>query len=226
MNAFRPALVVIDVQNGFVNAGSAHVVPVVADLAARWADAAGALVLTRYRNYPGSPFERLIGWTRLQDEAEIELVPELAALADRAVVADKTGYTALTPQVAALAAEHGWTDLFLCGIDTANRFHPFLAGPRSVQRARRRMAGAILFLCANYWIYMCVLWYQQTIGVAWPAYVPLPKVISMINFAPDYGFCLFTACCACLIWASFQAEYQEQSEVAAPVFAVPEENEA
>ena len=120
MSAFRPALVVIDVQNGFVNAGSAHVVPVVADLAARWADAGGAVVLTRYRNHPGSPFERLIGWTRLQDEAEIELVPELAAVADRAVVANKTGYTALTPQVAALAAEHGWTDLFLCGIDTAS----------------------------------------------------------------------------------------------------------
>jgi nicotinamidase-related amidase len=120
VSAFRPALVVIDVQRGFVNAGSAHVVPVVADLAARWADAGGPVVFTRYRNHPGSAFERLIGWTRLQDEAEIELVPELAVLADRAVVADKTGYTALTPQVAALAAEHGWTDLFLCGIDTAS----------------------------------------------------------------------------------------------------------
>ena len=33
----RAALLVIDVQNGFVNEFSAHVVPVIADLATRWA---------------------------------------------------------------------------------------------------------------------------------------------------------------------------------------------
>lgn len=116
MSGFRPVLVVIDVQNGFVNAGSAHVVPVIADLAARWLDAGGPVIFTRYRNHPGSPFERLIGWSGLQDEQEVAFAPQVAPLTERAVVIGKTTYSALTDEMRALIAEHGYTDLFLCGI--------------------------------------------------------------------------------------------------------------
>ncbi|WP_425566444.1 hypothetical protein [Nonomuraea roseoviolacea] len=54
---------VVDVQQHFVREASAHVVPVIVDLVARWQAAGGDVVFTRYVNYPGSPFERLMGWS-------------------------------------------------------------------------------------------------------------------------------------------------------------------
>ena len=114
----NPVLVVIDVQNGFVNDGSRHVVPVVADLAGRWLERGGHVVLTRYLNYAGSPFERLIGWTGLQDADSQRFAPEVAEFAERAHVITKTTYTALTAEWWDLARRYGWTDVVLCGIAT------------------------------------------------------------------------------------------------------------
>jgi nicotinamidase-related amidase len=116
----RPVLVVVDVQNGFITPHSAPVVPVIADLARRWQDAGGAVIFTRYFNYPGSPYERLIGWHALQAAPETDLADEVAQLAEHpaAVVADKTAYSALTPEVLSLLAREGFTDLLICGIAT------------------------------------------------------------------------------------------------------------
>jgi len=115
---YRPALVVIDVQNGFITPDSAHVVPVIADLAARRLDAGGRVVFTRYRNYPGSPYERLLGWHGLQGPPDTDLAPELAELAVHplASMTDKVTYTALDD--AGLEALEGFTDLLICGIAT------------------------------------------------------------------------------------------------------------
>ena len=113
-------LMVVDVQNGFVTEGSAHVVPVIADLAARWLDAGGTAIFTRYLNYPGSPYERLIGWYGLHDPPDTDLADEVIGLAGQpgSVVIDKTGYTALTPEVLEILDEGGWSDLVVCGIAT------------------------------------------------------------------------------------------------------------
>ena len=46
MNIEHSALVIIDAQNGFVNERSSHVIPVIADLVARWQDAGGATIFT------------------------------------------------------------------------------------------------------------------------------------------------------------------------------------
>jgi nicotinamidase-related amidase len=115
---FRPLLVVIDVQNGFVNAGSAHIVAAVADLAAKWRAAGGALMFTRYRNYPGSPFERLIGWHGLHSDEDTALAPGVADLAAGAPVVDKNTYSVLAGDPGSVIADGGFTDLFLCGIAT------------------------------------------------------------------------------------------------------------
>jgi nicotinamidase-related amidase len=114
----RTALVVIDVQNGFVTDNSRHVVPVIADLTRRWLAAGRPLVLTRYLNHPGSMFERLLHWTELAAPPATDLVPELRDAADHATVLDKKGYTFLTDEGRALVAANGWTDLVYCGIDT------------------------------------------------------------------------------------------------------------
>lgn len=94
-------------QNGFVSSRSKPVLPHVRDLVHRWEIAGGATVFTRFVNEPDSPFERLIGWTRMQSAP------------DRAVaVVEKSIYSLFTPEGANLVREHGWTDLVICGIAT------------------------------------------------------------------------------------------------------------
>jgi nicotinamidase-related amidase len=112
-------LVVVDMQNGFISDGSASVVPVVVDLVDRWQRASGDVVFTRYRNYPGSPFERLIHWSKLRSSPQIDIVDELRAQAQRATaIVDKRIYSMFTEEGAALVRHHGWTDLYICGIAT------------------------------------------------------------------------------------------------------------
>src|ERR1700739_4824749 len=72
------------------------------------------------------------------------------------------------------------------------------------------MSIGALFLSLNYWFYMCVLWYQLTLGIPWPFLLLDPRG-SMINFAPGPGFLLFTCCCASLIGASLRADRVNES---------------
>lgn len=116
----RAALLVVDVQHGFVNEHSKHVVPVITDLAARWARTGRPTIFTRYWNYADSPWERLIGWRALYGPPETDLVDELVLLADDpgARTLDKTVYTALTPEGIELLRSLDVTDLVICGIAT------------------------------------------------------------------------------------------------------------
>jgi nicotinamidase-related amidase len=116
----KSVLVVVDVQNGFIREGSAHVVPKIVDLVERWQAAGGDVVFTRYLNYAGSPFERLIGWSELMTSPQTDIVPELQAHAERATaIIDKTVYGLFADAAgAALVAGRGWTDIFVCGIAT------------------------------------------------------------------------------------------------------------
>ncbi|WP_431783863.1 isochorismatase family cysteine hydrolase [Streptomyces chumphonensis] len=119
MDVGGAALLVIDVQNGFVNHHSQHAVPAIVGLAARWSATGRPVLLTRYVNHPGSPFERFFQWHRLREPPETDIVRELLDAADRAhAVVDKTGYTLFTPETTRLIREAGWTDLVFCGIAT------------------------------------------------------------------------------------------------------------
>lgn len=112
-------LVVVDVQNGFIREASAPVVPVIVDLVDWWERHGGDFIFTRYFNYPGSPFERLIHWSKLQVAPETDIVDELRPYADRATaVVDKQIYSLFNEQGADLVGKHGWTDLYICGIAT------------------------------------------------------------------------------------------------------------
>jgi nicotinamidase-related amidase len=61
MSEPKPVLVVVDVQNGFITEHSKPVIPIIVDLVRRWQAAHGDVVFSRYLNYAGSPFERLLG---------------------------------------------------------------------------------------------------------------------------------------------------------------------
>jgi nicotinamidase-related amidase len=119
MSEPKPVLVVVDVQNGFITEHSKPVIPIIADLVHRWQTARGDVVFTRYLNYPCSPFERLLGWTKMANGPETDLVTELAPyVSPHTPVVDKYIYTLFTPEGTHLIEERGWTDLYVCGIDT------------------------------------------------------------------------------------------------------------
>lgn len=114
-------LVVIDMQNGFcADPESAHVIPVVVDLVDRWSQAGGSVLFTRYWNYAGSPYTRLIGWHKMMARPETDIVQELDPYLDRPGVhiLDKGVYTAFTDDGRKLFHEHGWTNPFVIGVDT------------------------------------------------------------------------------------------------------------
>lgn len=119
MSIGTPVLVVVDVQNGFITEFSRPVVPRIANLVARWQAKGGDTVFTRYHNYSGSPFERLINWTQLREQPEVDIVdPLIPFLSKATAVVDKKIYTLFNDEGANLVRERGWTDLYICGIDT------------------------------------------------------------------------------------------------------------
>lgn len=119
MDIGNAALVVVDMQNGFVNHHSRHAVPVISDLVAQWSVSGRPVIFTRYFNHPGSSYERFFQWHRLQKPPETDIVPELTDAAVRSHhVIDKTGYTLFTPEADELIRQNGWTDLVFCGIAT------------------------------------------------------------------------------------------------------------
>lgn len=115
--ANNAVLVVVDVQNGFIREPSKRVIPIIADLVRRWR---GDVIFTRYLNYENSPFERLIKWTQLRESPQIDIVPELAELAEKATaIVDKTVYSLFADDKGrALVRDQGWTDIYVCGIAT------------------------------------------------------------------------------------------------------------
>ncbi|KNE83370.1 isochorismatase family cysteine hydrolase [Streptomyces xinghaiensis] len=119
MNPHSTALLVIDVQRGFINQHSRRVLPAIVQLVERWRATGAPMVLTRFHNEPGSPYETITGWTRLRTAKEQALVEELAPFTDSAVtVIDKAQSSVFTPEGAQLIRDQGWSDLVLCGIDT------------------------------------------------------------------------------------------------------------
>ncbi|MFD8078205.1 isochorismatase family cysteine hydrolase [Streptomyces sp. NPDC059718] len=113
------ALIVIDVQRGFVNGHSRGVIPAIVNVVKQWHSAGAPIVFARFLNAPGSPYETITGWTKLRTAEERELIPELSAYVDDAAgVIDKPQSSIFTAEGTRLLQGGGWTDLVMCGIDT------------------------------------------------------------------------------------------------------------
>lgn len=113
------ALVIVDVQAGFINEHSKRAVPPIVRLVEAWSAAGRPLVFTRFYNPPGSPYELQTGWTHLRTPAEQRIIAELSPyVKSAAAVIDKPASSALTPEFVTLIESAGWTDLVLAGIDT------------------------------------------------------------------------------------------------------------
>ena len=111
-----PTLVVIDVQNGFVNERTRSALPLAAKLVEHWQAMRWPVVFTRFHNSEGSGFERWLGWAGLRADDETALHESVAPAAE--TVVDKTTYTAFTSEGEEALGVHAGDTLVICGIDT------------------------------------------------------------------------------------------------------------
>lgn len=112
----RTALVIVDLQRGFIAEGGEHLVDAIAAYVDAHRDRYALIIATRFLNQPGSLYETQRDWHAMMSGPPVELVPEIADRAGR--ILDKSG---LAPD-----RDELWDDLdaeaiervHLCGMDT------------------------------------------------------------------------------------------------------------
>lgn len=106
------ALLIVDVQNGFVNEKTKHIPALVEKLQYNY----DLVIATRFINLPDSPFRRLIKWDHLSpdtDEIELAFKPK-----EDTVIIDKYIYSCIDEQFLRLLKDNGIEAVDICGIDT------------------------------------------------------------------------------------------------------------
>jgi nicotinamidase-related amidase len=111
-------LLVVDVQNGFVNDHSRHAVQSVVEFAGDWVAHGRHVVLTRFINPVDGPWERLMSWNKMRDSPAIDLVNGLPGAGRLVHVVDKGTYSAVTAPVQEIVEHLGANRILICGIDT------------------------------------------------------------------------------------------------------------
>lgn len=109
------ALVLVDVQNGFIGLHTHHIPPLLASFLASNATRFRLVIATRFVNTPGSQFVRLIDWSEMMDAPAIDLAPGISRFVD--VTLDKHAYGDAPDIVRVLDAHHIRT-VYMAGIDT------------------------------------------------------------------------------------------------------------
>lgn len=110
------ALVVIDMQNGFLNSSTEHIVPAISNLLDNAEQHGIPVAFTRFINRPDSGWVRWIRWSRFMTSPEIDLIPTLAARA--CLTFDKSAYTAFVPAFCDFIGKRAITRIVLCGVAT------------------------------------------------------------------------------------------------------------
>ena len=115
-NREKTALVVIDMQNGFLNSLSRHIIPNVVELVRGFERLEIPIVFTRFFNSDDSQFERLIGWKKHYTSPETDFANELEHHA--VIEIRKNFYTALTETMKEHISSNRWETVVLCGVAT------------------------------------------------------------------------------------------------------------
>jgi nicotinamidase-related amidase len=108
------AIIIIDVQNGFINPSTEHIPAKIRSLL----DAVvfEHRIFTQFFNPPSSPYEVLLHWSRLRSDDEVAIVREL--LTYPSIVFKKPIYSCLSPDFLRYAEAHQIKQFYLAGIDT------------------------------------------------------------------------------------------------------------
>ena len=112
----KTGLIVVDMQNGFVNDNAIHILPNVRSLIERARSHDIPIAFTRFVNSPGSGYVKWIGWSRLMGQPETDIIPELQELVEN--VFDKPAYSAFTRDLDYFLGKHEIRKLVICGVAT------------------------------------------------------------------------------------------------------------
>ena len=105
-------LLIVDVQEGFVAAGTDHIPGIVEELQEGYRHVAAS----RFVNHVNSPHRRFLDWNRfLPDTSEVELAFKPVS---RAFVLDKPHYSAVSYDLLRWVHLNGISEVHVCGIDT------------------------------------------------------------------------------------------------------------
>lgn len=108
----KKALLIVDVQNGFINEKTKHIPALVEKLQCNYE----FVIATRFINLPDSPYRRLIKWEHLSpntEEIELAFRPK-----EGTIIIDKYIYSCIDEHFMLLLKEKGITVVDICGIDT------------------------------------------------------------------------------------------------------------
>jgi nicotinamidase-related amidase len=111
----KTALIVIDVQKGFINEQTREMPRKIAEhISAGQYD---LVVFTKFVNKPGSNFERILRWKKVYNSPDTDLAEELKGLEGKVI--EKPTYSAFkSPSLIKLLSKGDFDKLYLCGLDT------------------------------------------------------------------------------------------------------------
>jgi nicotinamidase-related amidase len=113
----KELLLVVDVQNGFINSRSEHVVEPIKQLVEKWhAEKRGPVIYSRFINLDNSPWEKLMGWHHLKKEPDTSLYPSLPT--KDTDIFKKGTYSAWSKEVQQICDGASIQKVVICGIDT------------------------------------------------------------------------------------------------------------
>ena len=112
----RGPLLVVDVQQGFLNPFTRHLPARIAGLIEQ--GSYDPLLFTYFVNPPNSAYHRLLDWDACGGPPETSLAPELAAFAERGRVFEKVGLAGLPPALREHVGTLGAELVHVVGIDT------------------------------------------------------------------------------------------------------------
>jgi len=108
------ALIIIDVQKGFVNEYSKHIIHKLINLIQD--NKFEYLIFSQFINTEDSPYRMLMGWERLKESPEIDIVDELKEYAIN--VFQKNKYSMFTQEFENFLKQKNIKELYFTGIDT------------------------------------------------------------------------------------------------------------
>lgn len=109
-------LLVVDVQQGFINDFTRHIPERVATLIEQHEYA--PVLFTQFINVEDGPFQRFVGWRECASEPDTDIVPELASLASDEVTFSKPGFAGISDDLGAYLKAEGVERITIVGIDT------------------------------------------------------------------------------------------------------------
>ena len=150
------ALLIVDVQAGFLSPETRHVIAGIERLIPRYAH----VIATRFFNPPGSNLRRLVHWERFDRQGTD--FPLAIELPDYAIIVDKPVYTCVTSAFLDLLRHCDVSEVHICGIDTdicvtkcavdlfENGFRPVVLGFACASNGGRECHEAALKILVRY----------------------------------------------------------------------------